>query len=150
METTIMANMVIDRRVPTHLAILIGISAGAYATTLAGVTALQSSQEARLMAQRLPTQQAAERAARTHGALEQAVAAAASRYAALADRYDQAGTDLGRVEIALDGLASRAATLTTSAAKLRVAPFRLPRVPRSVTRSVSPPRTHATTKASGG
>lgn len=140
----------IDRRVPTHLAILIGVSAGAYAVSLAGITALQSSADARLTAQRLPSQQAAEQAARDHDALERAVAAAADRYAGLADRYEQAGTSIGSVELALDGLATRAASLTESAAKLRVAPFSLPRVARSVTQTVSAPKTHATTKASGG
>jgi hypothetical protein len=145
-----MASTVIDRRVPIHIAILVGVSAGAYAVSLAGITALQSTADARLIAQRLPSQRAAERAARDHDALEAAVAAAADRYAVLADRYDQAGTGIGGVETALDGLATRAASLTESAAKLRVAPFSLPRVARSVTRSVSAPKTHATTRASGG
>jgi hypothetical protein len=145
-----MASTVNDRRVPTHLAILVGVSAGAYAITLAGVAALQSTEDARLIAQRLPSQRAAEQAARDHDALEQAVAAAADRYAALADGYDRAGIGIGGVEKALDGLATRAASLTKSASTMRVAPFSLPKVTRSVTRSVSPPKTHATTKASGG
>ena len=140
----------IDRRVPTHLAILVGVSAGAYAVSLAGITALQSAADAQLIAQRLPSQHAAEQASRDHDALEQAVAGAADWYAALAYRYDQAGTTIGGVETALDGLATRAASLTESTTKLRVAPFSLPRVARSVTRSVSAPPTHATTGASGG
>ncbi len=140
----------IDRRVPTHLAILVGVSAGAYALSLAGITALQSTADARLIDQRLPSQQAAEQAARDHDALERAIDTAAQRYATLAARYDQAGTGIGGVETALDDLATRAASLTESTAKLRVAPFTLPRVTRSVTRSATPPKTHATTKASGG
>ena len=40
--------------------------------------------------------------------------------------------------------------LESAASTLRVAPFSLPRVARSVTRSASPPRTHGTTRASGG
>ena len=144
------ASTVIDRRVPTHLAILVGVSAGAYAVSLAGITALQSSR--RRTADRGATAVTAGggAAARDHDALEQAVAAAADRYAALADRYDQAGAGIGGVETALDGLATRAASLTESAAKLRVAPFSLPRVARSVTRSVSAPKTHATTRSLRG
>ncbi len=145
-----MAITVIDRRIPTHLAVLVGVTAGAYAITLAGVTALQSSQDARLIADRQPSHLAAAEAARDHDALEGAVAAAAGRYAALADRYDHAGADIAGVESSLDRLATRAASLTESAATLRVAPFSLPRVTRSVTRSASPPKTHATTRASGG
>jgi hypothetical protein len=140
---------VIDRRVPTHLAILVGVSASAYAITLAGVTALQSSADARLIAERQPSQQAAESAARDHDALEGAVAAAADRYAALADRYDRAGSGIAGIEAALDGLATRAASLTESTANLKVAKVSLPKVTRSVTRSVAQPKTHATTKASG-
>jgi hypothetical protein len=145
-----MTMTMIDRRIPTHLAILVGVSAGAYAISLAGITALQSTADARLIAQRLPSQQAAAQAARDHDGLERAVDAAAQRYATLAERYDQAGTGIGGVETALDDLATRAANLTESAAELRVVPFTLPRVTRSVTRAAAPPRTHATTKASGG
>ena len=141
---------VTDRRMPTHLAFLVGVSAGAYAFALAGVTALQSSADAGLIAERLPAAQAADQAARDHDALEQAVSSAADRYTALADRYDQAGAGIGGVESALDGLASRAASLTRSTTVLRVAPFSLPKLAPSVARSVSAPRTHATTKASGG
>ena len=61
-----MAITVIDRRIPTHLAVLVGVTAGAYAITLAGVTALQSSQDARLIADREPSQMAAAEAARDH------------------------------------------------------------------------------------
>jgi hypothetical protein len=138
-----------DRRVPAHLAILVGVSAGAYAVALAGVSALQSSADSRLISQRLPFQLAAEQAAREHDRAERAVAAAADRYIVLAARYERAGGAFAEVESALDGLAARAATLTESAAMLRVEPFSLPTVGRLVPRSVSPPTTHATTKASG-
>lgn len=139
-----------DRRIPTHLAVLVGVSAGAYAISLAGVTSLQSAADVRLTAERQPSHRAAEQVARDVDALERAAAAAAGRYADLADRYAQVGIDIGDTEAALDSLATRAASLTESAATLRVTEFTLPRVAPSVTRSTSTPRTHATTAASGG
>ena len=139
-----------DRRIPPHIAVLVGVSASAYAMVLAGVTALQSTTDARIIAQRYPAQQAATEAARQHDASDEALATAADRYEALAQRYSQAGAALGTVETDLDDLATRAADLSASAAKLRVAPIRLPQVARSVTRITVAPTTHATTKASGG
>ena len=138
----------IDRRIPTHLAVLVGVSAGAYAISLAGVTALQSNADVRLITQRAPVQGAAEAAAADHDALEDAVAAAARRYAALAATYDRIGADLGGMEGALDDLATRAADLTESAASLPTR-FSLPRVQAAPRRVASPPKTHATTGASG-
>ena len=139
-----------ERRLPPHLAVLVGISAGAYAIALAGVTALQSTADATVIAQRRPPQLTADLAARQHDTIDDSLAEAFERYAELVDRYDQAGVRLSVVEASLDGLATRAAGLTTSAAALRVTPFSLPRVSASVTRSVPRPTTHATTRASGG
>lgn len=140
----------IDRRLPSHLAILVGISAGAYAVSLAGVTALQSGADARLNAARTPIRLAAEQMASNHDRLEAAYEAAARRYSTLADRYGQVGDTLGTTEDALGTLAERTAALTKSAASMPTR-FSLPTVrsaPRSV--SVSAPKTHATTRASGG
>ena len=140
---------VTDRRVPAHLAILVGVSASAYAVSLAGVTALQSTSDARLIAEREPIRLAAEAAAADHQALEAAAKRAADHYAALAARYDGAGTGMADLEGALDGLATRAAALTESTASLPTR-FSLPHVRSAPRISSSAPKTHSTTRASGG
>jgi hypothetical protein len=139
-----------ERRLPAHLAVLVGISAGAYSIALAGVTALQSMADAAVIAQRRPAEQTADVAAQQHDAIDRSVAGVFERYARLVDRYDQVGIHLSVVEASLDDLATRAAGLSTSAATLRVTPFSLPRVSPSVPRSAPRPTTHATTRASGG
>ena len=136
-------------RVPPHLGVLVGVAAGTYAITLAGVTALQSTADARLIAQRLPARQAAELAARRHERLERSLAAASDRYTTLADRYAISGGALQDLDAALEELATRAASLSESASTLHVSRFTLPQVSRSAPRAAAP-ATHATTRASGG
>ena len=55
--TSTRATMTESRR-PIHLAVLVGVSAGAYAISLAGVTALQSTTDARIAAERAPADHA--------------------------------------------------------------------------------------------
>jgi hypothetical protein len=146
-----MGTTVTERGLPSHLAVLVGISAGAYAVSLAGVTALQSAADARVIAEREPIRLAAEAAAADHQALETALRQAADRYGALAARYDGAGGGMADLEGSLDDLAARAAALTESAASLS-APARvsLPRVQSAPRVKTSAPKTHSTTRASGG
>jgi hypothetical protein len=137
-----------DRRLPVHLAVLVGVSAGAYAVSVAGVAALQAHADTRLIAARAPYASAADAAAAEHERIEQSVEAAATRYAALASRYDRLGGQVTNVETALDSLAARAATLTESAASLPTR-FSLPTVRSAPRVVVSAPKTQATTGASG-
>jgi hypothetical protein len=149
MSVTKKMSMTTDGRIPTHLVVLVGVTAGAYAMALAGVAFLQADADARLNADRAPVGLAAKLAADEHDQLEAAVEAAARRYLALAAHYDRLGGQVTNVEAALDGLASRAATLSESAASLPTR-FSLPTVVRSVPRVVVPaPKTSATTGASG-
>lgn len=137
-----------DGRRPIHLAVLVGVSAGAYAVSLAGVTALQSATDGDLHADRAPIQLAASAVAADHAALESALDDAAHRYAILADRYRRSGASIEGVESALDALAARAAAVSESAASMPTR-FSLPSVrsaPRVVTAA---PKPHATTRASG-
>jgi hypothetical protein len=138
-----------ERRLPpAHLAVIAGFSAGAYAISLAGVTALQAGADARLIADRAPALEAT--AAMTAGRddLEARLAAVSAEYDALAERYRRAGGSLAGLEEAMDSLAGRTAALSESAAKLPTR-FSLP-VVRAASRQVSaPPKTTATTRASG-
>jgi hypothetical protein len=139
----------IDRRLPSHLAVLIGVSAGAYAVSLAGMTALQAGADARLRDAREPFRLAAEAVAAEHGDLEDAIESARHRYTAAATRYGMTGATITEMEGSLDELAVRAATLLESAAALPTR-FSLPAV-RTVAppRQAAPPKTDSTTRASG-
>lgn len=141
---------VTERRVPpAHLFVLVGVSAGVYAVSLAGVTAVQSAADARVHAQREPIRLAAAAARSQHDRLEAAVDEADRRYQALADRYAKAGEWLTGMEGSLDDLATRAASLSESTASLPTR-FALPSVRASAPRTSSKPKTHTTTRASGG
>ena len=136
-----------DDRRPIHLAVLLGVSAGAYAVTLAGVTGLQAATDAHVRAQRSPIDLAAMVMADDRVALEAATEAAARRYAVLADRYRRSGLAIEGMEVALDELTLRAGAVAESAASLPTR-FALPSV-RSAPRPASAPATQATTRASG-
>lgn len=139
----------IDRRIPSHLAVLIGVSAGAYAVSLAGMTALQAGTDARIREQREPFRLAAEAVAAEHGDLETAIDAATRRYTAVATRYGLTGATITEMEGSLDELAVRAATLLESAASLPTR-FSLPAVRTAAPpRQAAPPKTDSTTRASG-
>lgn len=139
-----------DRRVPpAHLFVLIGVSAGVYAVSLAGVTGVQSAADAKVHAQREPIRLAADAARDQHDRLEAAVEAASQRYQELADRYASSGEWLTGMEGSLDTLASRAADLSESTASLPTR-FSLPSVRAAAPRTSSKPKTHTTTRASGG
>ncbi len=135
-------------RLPPHIAVLVGVSAGVYAASLAGVTAVQSETDAGLAEARAPYQAAAGAAAADHDRLEATLESALRRYDGLAERYRAAGDAMTDAEVGLDSLAERAAALTESAASLPTR-FSLPAV-RSVPRAAAaPPKTDATTRASG-
>ena len=59
-----------EPRRPIHLAVFLGLSAGAYAVSLAGVTALQSQSEASVLADRTPTVSAIAEISARNDALE--------------------------------------------------------------------------------
>jgi len=138
-----------DVRRPVHLAVLAGLSASAYAGSLALVAMLQSSADASVIAERAPIRQVADTIARSHDGLEASVAAATRRYSQVADRYGALLPKLAGVETSLDTLAKTTAGVTDSTLTLP-AHVSLPSVqaaPRVV--RVAAPTTQATTGASG-
>ncbi len=137
-----------DSRRPLHVAIFLGVSAGAYAVSLAGVTALQAQSEAAVLVERVPTAQEIAEIGARHDVLETSAERAAAAYARAASAYDTVGKTLADVETRLTGLADVVGTIQGAAQSLpsRVA---LPRVSRPAT-AVSRPTVHATTAASGG
>lgn len=138
-----------DARRPTHLAVLLGASAGIYAVSLAGVTALQSSADQALIVARTPVDSATVSVTVGHDALESVLSRADQAYTEAAGRYDRLAPRLDGLETSLDALAGNVAKVSGAAKSLpgRVA---LPTVTRTVTTRVAAPATHATTGASGG
>jgi hypothetical protein len=137
-----------EPRRPLHLAVFLGLSAGAYAVSLAGVTALQAQSEAAVLVDRVPTAQAIAEITAGHDVLEASADRAAAAYARAAGAYDTVGRTMVDVEARLSGLADVVGAIEGAARSLpsRVA---LPRVTRAVT-AVTRPAVHATTAASGG
>lgn len=140
-----------DRRARYHLGVLLGLSAAAYAGTLAAVTAEQAGSEARVAAAREPLLDAAARARAGNDRLQQHLDAISSRYQRGLDGYDRLVAGLGGLDGDLSALATIVADIQ-GVAKDLPARVSLPAVTRTVRTVVkpAPPATHGTTGASGG
>lgn len=133
--------------VPAHVGVLFGLSAGAYAITLAAVAGFQSTDEARMAAERAPTVAAIGQLQAGHDDLKARLDAARAAYEAAAGAYAIVG---GRFEALEGDLATLAATVGEIQGAAAALPdsVKLPKITTSV-RSVSTPTTHSTTGASG-
>lgn len=128
---------------------LAGLSASAYAASLALVTMLQSSADSALIAERAPIRTIADSISGSHDSLEASIAAATRRYGLIADRYGALVPKIAGVERGLDALATTTAGVANSTLTLPTH-VSLPSVqaaPRIV--RVAAPATQATTGASG-
>jgi hypothetical protein len=137
-----------DARRPAHLAVLLGASAGIYAVSLAGVTALQSATDRAVIDERTPLDAATVTLAGGHDAVETDLERAALGYGDAAASYDRVGPRLDAMERSLDALAGTVSQVS-GAAEALPGHVALPVVTRAVTTKVAPV-THATTGASGG
>ena len=137
-----------EARRPLHLGVFLGLSAGAYACSLAAVTAFQVQSEAVVAADRAPAARAIAELAAGHDALESRASIAGTAYGRASDAYDAVGRTLSDVEAQLADLAGVVGAVDGAAGAL---PDRvdLPRINRAAT-TVSRPTVHATTAASGG
>ena len=123
---------------------LIGVSASAYAVSLAGVTALQSSTDARIAAEPAPAGHAADVLARDHDALEASLNGAAQAYTLAADRYAAIGPRLTDMETSLADLSKRVSKVT-GAANALPGHVNLPTISTS-TRVITGPRPRSSTR----
>ncbi|HEX5589283.1 MAG TPA: hypothetical protein VFX65_03205, partial [Candidatus Limnocylindrales bacterium] len=86
-----------DRRpgisVPLHVGVLLGLSTGAYALTLAAVTGVQSAADAAARSERAPTVAAIEAMAAEHDRLASRLEAARTAYESAAGTYGAAGLE---------------------------------------------------------
>lgn len=135
-------------RRPLHVIVYLGLSAGAYAVSLAAVTALQAQSEAAVVTDRAPTAQAIAGLSAANDRLETRARLVGLTYERATGAYDRVGQTLADVEAQLAGLADLVGDVNGASVALpdRVA---LPRLTRTVT-PVSQPTVHATTAASGG
>jgi methyl-accepting chemotaxis protein len=137
-----------DARRPLHVGVFVGLSAGAYALSLAGVTALQARSEAAIAADRVPTADAISQLAAQNDSLEANARRAGLTFDRAAGAYDRVGQAMADVEGRLGELAKTVQAVEGASRALpdRVA---LPQVNRTVT-TIKSPTVHATTSASGG
>lgn len=138
-----------ERRLPVHIAVLVGASTAAYAISLAGTTAMQSSADQALLLARAPSLEAAARISDGNDRLEADIASSTAAYAGSAAHFAELSTDLTALDMSLEAYAGRMAKVSGA---VRALPARvsLPRVSRSVTSTSSKPRVAASTGASGG
>ena len=133
---------------PAHVGVILGLSTGAYALTVAAVTGLQASAEATARAERAPTIAAIDVMTGGHDQLAARLEAARSAYEAAAGAYSTAGLQVADLEARLKALAAAVTEVSGSAAGLPSS-VRLPPVSKSVAAAPAP-ATQATTGASGG
>jgi len=138
-----------DRRLPIHVAVLVGASTAAYAVSVAGVAALQSNTDRALIAARAPSLAAAERVSQAHDRLQTQIELSAGAYAGSAATYATLTARLATLDTSLEAYASRMKTVS-GAARALPARVSLPSVARSSGRASSKPRVAASTAASGG
>ena len=134
--------------VPAHIGVLLGLSTGAYALSLAFVSGLQASSEAAIAAQRAPALATIDALDRGHTRLEADLLAARSAYEAAAAAYAASGAGFQDLEARLADLATVVAEVNGTAASMPTT-VKLPSVSRSVSGATAP-AVHATTGASGG
>jgi hypothetical protein len=129
---------------------MVGASTALYAASMAGVTAIQSSDDRALMLRQTPAEAAVARLRDGHDRLEAAIDLATDEYGRAAGGYDALEPRLAEMEVSLDQLAGRVKTVSGAA---RALPGRvsMPAVSRTVrTITSSRPKTSASTGASGG
>ena len=135
-----------EPRRPLHLAVALGVSAGVYAASLAGVTTLEAGQEAALAADRAPAADALATLRAHNDRLAAQVEAAAAAFDAAAGGYRRIASGLDRLDRHLAKLGATVARIEGAAVAL---PARAP-LPSVSRASVSvAPAVHATTGASG-
>ena len=134
--------------VPAHVGVLLGLSTGAYALSLAFVSGQQASAEAATAAQRAPALATIDALDRGHAGIEADLRAARSAYENAAAAYAATGTGFQDLEGRLADLAAAVAKVNGTAASMPTA-VRLPAVSRSVAAAPAP-AVNATTGASGG
>ena len=137
-------------RRPIHVAVAVGMTAGLYALSLAGVTALQSATDAQLAADRAPAADAVAQLKSAHDAMEGSLDRLAGAYAKAVGGYQAITDRIAGHEQALAALGRQVKAAAGSAAALSVPSLsRLPAVSGGAVTVRSRPVVNACTTASG-
>lgn len=140
--------MAAQRKAPLHVPIAMGVTAGIYAVSLAGITALQSGADAALAASRQPLADGLSRVSTERAALEGDLRTTVDALNAAGQAYGSVGEQSASLQAAVAALASEVQAATGAAASVPSS-IRLPAAPTTVTVTVTAPATSATTGASG-
>lgn len=140
----------LDGRHPYHVGVFLGLSAGLYAVSLAGVTALQSGSDQAVAAERATSAAAIEAMKAGHDDLDRRVSAAVASYQSATAAYQRTADALAALETELGKASASVAGVTGSAASVP-AQLSLPSLPKLSPIAIAAPApvVHATTGASG-
>jgi hypothetical protein len=105
-------------RVPAHVAVLMGLSAGTYAVFLAGATALEASSESAVAAEKAPIASALAQLSDGHDRLAGSLDEARARYGEASDAYTSLVTAIGAYEARIADLTGRIDSLQAEAGVL--------------------------------
>lgn len=134
-------------RLPLHVAVMVGLSAGTFGLCLASVTALESASEARVAAERAPIAADIDTLAAGQDRVARSLDVADGAYAGAASAYAALGSRLMSLEASLGNLAGTV-TKIDGASRALPAQVALPAVSGSIS-AAGKPSSHATTGASG-
>ncbi len=144
-------------RRPLHVVVAVGMTAGLYAVSLAGVTMLQGVTDARLAAERAPAADAVAALKNSHDAMESQLTQINGTYASVADKYKAVSAGIVGHEKSLQALGSQVKKAVGSASALNMPSISygggggggLPSISSSTVYVSSKPAAVACTTASG-
>jgi hypothetical protein len=123
---TTAARPAVGTRRPIHVVVAIGMTAGLYAISLAGVTSLQSATDAQLAADRAPAAGAVAQLKSTHDEMESSLEELSRTYSKAANGYQAITSGIAGHEQALAALGKQVTAAARSAAALSVPTFSRP------------------------
>ncbi len=141
--------MAAAKKAPLHVPIALGVTAGLYAISLAGVAGLQHQADTALAATRQPLADAVSGLARERASLEANLQATVAALNAASAAYGTTLNGSAALDASVVALAAQVQAATGAAAHVPTGAARLPSAPRVVTVVVTAPSTQATTGASG-
>jgi hypothetical protein len=138
----------VEARRPVHLAVVVGLSAGAYAASLAGVTALQAAANRDLADANAPAVDTLATLTAEHDRLEARLSAAGTTYGTAAAAYSDITDQLSGLEAKLGKLAATVKKVEGSASWVPPA-VRMPSVSRAAPARAAAPASNGSSGASG-
>jgi hypothetical protein len=137
----------VEARRPVPIAVVVGLSAGAYAASLAGVTALQAASDRQLAEANAPAGEMISALTEQHDRLGDRLVAAGSAYGSAANAYADITAKMTQVE-------KRLAKLAGQVSKVQGAAAWTPTLPRttmpSISKSAAPPPAKPASNGSSG